>query len=204
MSELKLFGRETSGNTCKVRLALAFMNVPYEKVIIDRQNHKLIRTPELMRGNPRGLIPKLEVDGKPFWGSTAVLIYLARRFGGEQWLPIDPDGMAEVMKWLELAQNEILVGVAYSRAVTAGRRQGDLEKIRALGRVGLATMEETLREHEWLAHDRITIADCACAPHISVAHEGGINISDYPGVLRWLRRIQAKPGYEGMPGDLPQ
>ena len=47
---LVLFGRETSGNTCKARLGLALIGIPYENVIIDRQNHKLIRTPELMRG----------------------------------------------------------------------------------------------------------------------------------------------------------
>jgi glutathione S-transferase len=198
-----LYGRDTSGNTRKVVLALAFMDIPHEKVVVDRQNHKLIRTPELMRGNPRGLIPKLEVDGKIFWDSTAILIYLARRFGGEQWLPIDPDGMAEVAQWLALAQNEILVGVAYSRAVTAGRRQGDLEKIRALGRVGLATMEARLSNNDWLALDRMTIADCACFPHVSVAHEGGITLDEYPGVLAWVRRIQKRPGYSGMPGDLP-
>jgi len=198
-----LYGRETSGNTCKVKLALAFMDIPHEKVVIDRQNHKLIRTPDLMRGNPRGLIPKLEVDGKSFWDSTAILIYLARRFGGEQWLPIDPDGMAEVAQWLALAQNEILVGVAYSRAVTAGRRQGDLDKIRALGRVGLSTMETRLASNDWLALDRMTIADCACFPHVSVAHEGGITLDEYPGVLAWVRRIQKRPGYTSMPGDLP-
>ncbi len=201
---LVLFGRETSGNTCKVKLALAFIGVPYDMIIIDRKDHKLIRTPELMRGNPRGLIPKLEIDGRPLWDSTAILTYLARKFGGEVWLPTDPEGMAEVMQWLALAQNEILVGVAYSRSITAGRRQGDLEKTRELGKVGLSTMELRLATNDWLAHDQMTIADCACFPHVSVAHEGGIVLEEFPSVLRWVRRIQSRPGYPGMPGELLQ
>jgi glutathione S-transferase len=159
-----------------------------------------VKTPELLRGNPRGLIPKLEVDGEPIWDSTAVLVYLARRYGGEDWLPTDPLGMAHVMQWLALAQNEVLIGVAYSRSITAGRRQGDLDKTRAHGHVGLKTMELRLADHDWLGHDKMTIADCACYPHVAVCHEGGIELDAYPGILRWLRRIQQRPGYVDMPG----
>jgi glutathione S-transferase len=197
---LRLYGRYTSGNTFKTRLAISLMDIPHEFVLIDRKGHVLQRTPDLMRGNSRGLIPKLEVDGKVIWDSTAILVYLARRFGGERWLPIDPDGMAEVTQWLALAQNEVLFGVAYARSITAGRRQGDLEKTRALGQVALRTMEDRLSRFEWLALDHMTIADCACYPHVAVCHEGGISLDEYPGTTRWIDRIKSLPNYIDMPG----
>ena len=198
---LKLYGRVTSGNTYKTRLGLSLMEIPCEFVIIDRKGHILQRTPDLMRGNPRGLIPKLETeDGMVRWDSAAILVYLARRFGGERWLPVDPEGMSEVMQWLALAGNEVLFGVAYARSITAGRRQGDLEKTRALGHMALRTMEDRLSRHDWLALDRMTIGDCACFPHVAVCHEGGISLHEYPGIRRWVNRILSLPGYIEMPG----
>lgn len=197
----KLYGRFTSGNTFKTRLALSLMNISYEFVVIERKGHILQRTPELMRGNPRGLIPKLETqEGLIRWDSAAILVYLARRFGGERWLPVDAEGMSEVMQWLALAGNEVLFGVAYSRSITAGRRQGDLTKTQELGHMALRTMEDRLSRHDWLALDRITIADCACFPHVAVCHEGGISLNNYPGILRWIDRVMALPGYIEMPG----
>jgi glutathione S-transferase len=180
------------------------MEIPYEFVVVERKGHVLQKTPELMRGNPRGLIPKLEVDGRVIWDSVAILIYLARRFGGERWLPIDPDGMSEVAQWLALAGTEVLFGVAYSRSITAGRRQGDLERTRALGHMALRTMEDRLADHDWLALDHMTICDCACFPHVAVCHEGGISLSDYPGTRRWINRIMSLPTYIEMPGAMRQ
>lgn len=198
---LKLYGRYTSGNTYKTRLGLALMDIPYEFIEIDRKGHILQRTPDLMRGNPRGLIPKLETEENTIrWDSAAILVYLARRFGGEAWLPSDAEGMSEVMQWLALAGNEILFGVAYARSFTAGRRQGDLEKTRELGHMALRTMEQRLCGHAWLALDRITIGDCACFPHVAVCHEGGISLEEYPGIRKWVNRIMSLPRYIEMPG----
>ncbi len=201
---LRLYGRYTSGNTYKTRLALSLMEIPYEFVVIERKGHILQRTPELMRGNSRGLMPKLDVDGRVIWDSVAILVYLARRFGGERWLPIDPDGMSEVGQWLALAGNEVLFGVAYSRSITAGRRQGDLEKTRALGHMALRTMEDRLARQDWLALDRMTIGDCACFPHVAVCHEGGISLAEYPGIRRWINQIMSLPNYIEMPGAVRQ
>ena len=201
---LRLYGRYTSGNTYKTRLALSLMEIPYEFVVIERKGHILQRTPELMRGNSRGLMPKLDVDGRVIWDSVAILVYLARRFGGERWLPIDPDGMSEVVQWLALAGNEVLFGVAYSRSITAGRRQGDLEKTRALGHMALRTMEDRLARQDWLALDRMTIGDCACFPHVAVCHEGGISLAEYPGIRRWINQIMSLPNYIEMPGAVRQ
>ncbi len=201
---LRLYGRYTSGNTYKTRLALSLMEIPYEFVVIERKGHILQRTPELMRGNSRGLMPKLDVDGRVIWDSVAILVYLARRFGGERWVPIDPDGMSEVVQWLALAGNEVLFGVASSRSIPAGRRQGDLEKTRALGHMALRTMEDRLARQDWLALDRMTIGDCACFPHVAVCHEGGISLAEYPGIRRWINQIMSLPNYIEMPGAVRQ
>jgi hypothetical protein len=43
-------------------------------------------------------------------------------------------------------------------------------------------------------------ADVAVYPYIALAPEGGVDLGRYPAVIGWLARIQALPGYVGMPG----
>ncbi len=196
---MKLYDRDISGNAYKARLLLALLNLPYERVNVDLPGGEN-RKPEFLRLNPRGQIPVLEDDGRVFWDSTAILVYLARRYGGEQWLPTDPAAMAEVMQWLALAQNEILYGLARARAINLFKRPWNLEEAQAAGRRALDVLQERLAGHQWLALERPTIADVACFPYAALAPEGGVSLQDYPAVRSWISRVQQLPGYEGMPG----
>jgi len=196
---MKLYDRDISGNAYKVRLLLALLQVPCERITVDLPGGEN-RKPEFLQLNPRGQIPVLEDDGRVFWDSTAILVYLARRHGGEPWLPTDAAGMAEVMQWLALAQNEILYGLARARAINLFKRPWNLEEAQATGRRALEVLEGRLAGHEWLALERPTIADVACFPYVALAPEGGVSLEDCPAVKRWITRVQKLPGYVGMPG----
>jgi glutathione S-transferase len=135
-----------------------------------------------------------------FWDSTAILVYLARRYGGERWLPGDPEGMAEVTQWLALAQNEILFGLARARAIKLFNRPGNLEEFQKLGKRALDVLEQRLAGHDWLALDHCTIADVASYPYVGLAPQGEISLEPYTAVRRWIERVGALPGYVGMPG----
>jgi glutathione S-transferase len=196
---MKLYDRDVSGNCYKVRLFLALLGMPYEKVAVDTAAGAN-RTPEFLKLNPRGQIPVLDDGGKVFWDSTAILVYVARRYGGERWLPGDPEGMAEVTQWLALAQNEILFGLARARAIRLFNRPGNLEEFQKLGRRALDVLEPRLAGHDWLALDHCTIADVACYPYVGLAPQGEISLEPYAAVRRWIERVRALPGYVGMPG----
>jgi len=191
---MKLYMTENSGNAFKVRILLALLNVPHEKAIVDFPNKAHKKEPFLSI-NPRGQVPALEAEGRVFWDSTSNLVYVARKYGGEKWLPTDPLGMAEVMQWLALANNEIHYGLQWARGVKRGIKQGNLEEYQGYGRQGLAVMEGRLKNHDWLALDRPTIADIACFPYVQVAPEGGFDLNAYPSVSAWLKRCEALPGW---------
>lgn len=196
---MKLYDRDISGNAYKVRLLLALLHLPYERITVDLPGGEN-RRPEFLSLNPRGQIPVLEDGGRVFWDSTAILVYLARRYGGETWLPSDPAQMAEVMQWLALAQNEILYGLARARAINLFKRPWNLEEAQAAGRRALDVLQERLNGHDWLALERPTIADVACYPYVALAPEGGVSLETYPFVRGWVSRVQKLPGYVGMPG----
>ncbi|MGH8661711.1 MAG: glutathione S-transferase family protein [Burkholderiales bacterium] len=192
---MKLYMTETSGNAYKARLLLSMLNVPFEKAMIDARSGEHKKEPYL-KINPRGQVPALEVGGRVYWGSTACLIYVARKHGGDPWLPTDPAGAAEVAQWLELAQNELHYGLQWARGVKTGiRKLGSYDEYRGYGEAGLGVLEGRLGSNEWLALGRPTIADVACYAYVSVAPEGGFELGNYPGVRAWARRFEALPGW---------
>ncbi len=192
---MKLYMTQNSGNAYKPRLLLAMLNVPYEQAIIDTRGGENKKAP-FLKVNPRGEVPVLEDDGKVFWDSTACLVYIARKHGGEKWLPTDPAGMAEVMQWMALAQNEIRYGLQIARGNLRGiRKWGNLPELQEHGRAGLKVLEERLQQHAWLALDRPTIADLACYPYVQTAPEAGVPLENTPAVVAWMKRLEALPGW---------
>ena len=196
---MKLYMTEMSGNSFKVRVLCAMLGVRYENVRIDWENREH-KSPAFLALNPRGQVPVMEIEGKVFWDSTAHLVYIARRFGGETWLPSDPLQMAEVMQWLAFAQDEVQFGLQWARGVALyNRRPESLAGYLQDGRKALELLEWHLAKgNDWLALGRATVADIACYPYVRRAPEGGLPLSPYPAVAAWLARCEALPGWIAM------
>ena len=159
---LKLYNRERSGNCYKVRLMLSLLGLEYEKIPVDRHGKGRNIVPEdYEQLSPLRQIPLLVADGVAYWGTIAILVYLARKYGGEQWLPADADGEAQVTQWLSLAQNEIFYGLGRARSMRGGRWHGygTLTEAHEIAERALKVLEERLQGHPWLALDRVTIAE---------------------------------------------
>lgn len=196
---MKLYDLTLSGNCYKVRLFAALAGIPVDIVPVDflAGEHK---RPPLIELNPWGELPIL-VDGEVVLrDSQAILVYLARRYAGEAWLPSDPAAMAEVVQWLSTAANEVQNGPGAARLVD--KFGYDLDKADTLRRAAriLPLIEARLADHDWLALDRPTIADCAVLPYVALAPEGGVSLSDFPHIRAWIERVKALPGFVPMPG----
>ena len=196
---MRLYVGDRSGNCHKVQLFLSVLETPYEEVRMTYDDRSL-KSADFLAKNPRGQVPVLEHEGRYVWDSQAILVYLARRFGGERWLPLDAFGMAEVMQWLALSENEMLYGIARARAIRTFREEGDHARAVAIAHRGLAVLERRLEESDWLALGRPTIAEMACFTYPALAHEGDIDVGAYRSVVAWLGRVRALPGFVAMPG----
>lgn len=196
---MKLYDLEVSGNAYKVRLMLALLGKPCEKVSMNLMAGEH-RKPEYLAINPRGQVPALADDGFKVWDSQAILVYLARAYGGEKWLPLDAKGMAEVMQWLAVSENEVLYGLGRARVIKKFGFPGDLAACQEMGRGILGVIDAHLASRDWLAVGRVTIADVACYPYVGLAPEGGVGLAPYANVERWISRVKALPGYVAMPG----
>ena len=196
---MKLYDLELSGNSYRARLFLSLLGIRYDLVPVNLMKGEH-RQPWFLALNPRGQVPTLDDDGTIVWDSMAILVYLARKYGGEKWLPLDAAGMAQVVQWLAVMENETLYGLSKARLICKLKFPGSLEDAQALGRKGLDVMEQRLAARAWLALDRVTIADIGCFPYVALAPEGEIPLDAYPNVRTWVARVKALPGFVGMPG----
>ena len=196
---MKLYDFELSGNCHKVRMMLSLLDLEYEKVGVDLRKKEQIR-PEFAALNPLRKVPVL-VDGDVVVrDSAAILVYLARRYGRDEWFPDDPTGMAEVQQWLSFSVHEVFNGLAMARAIVIFKRDFDPKLAHALSAFALEQLEFRLRNHEWLALDRFTLADLVCYPYTGLIHEANLTLDDYPTTRAWCMRMEAMPGYVAMPG----
>lgn len=196
---MKLHQHPMSGNCYKVRLMASLLGVDVALVPVDLMNGEQ-KTPAFRALNPLGQVPVLEDDGVLVRDSQAILVYLARRYGGDAWLPEDAAGLAEVMQWLSFSAREMLEGPALARALVLFKRTDDPEPVGKRARRALAVLDDRLKHHPWLALDRPTVADVACYPYAALAHQGNLDMSELDGLLGWFARMQGLPGYIAQKG----
>jgi glutathione S-transferase len=194
---MRLYHRDASLYSYKVRLLLGFLDVPFEGVQVARlPSGKNDVDQAYLALNPRAQIPTLDDDGMVLWGSTAILTYVALRHDpARQWMPQEPRRAAEVMQWLELAQNEVRSGLFMTRAISRFGYQGDLATARAAGFAALRILDERLCGRTWLVGEHPTLADLACFPEVVLSDRADFGIAEYGGVCAWVQRFQQLRGF---------
>src|SRR5213079_3730973 len=100
----KLYSMQRSGNSYKVRLALALLNAPYRAIEVDILRGES-RTPDFLAKNPSGQVPLLEVaEGRYLAESNAILWYVA---GGTPLAPEARVERAEALQWMFVEQHAL-------------------------------------------------------------------------------------------------
>ena len=191
---IKLYDFDLSGHAHRVRLFLSLIEVDAEIVQVDLANgeHK---TPEFLAMNSLGQVPVLDDDGTYVSDSTAILVYLAKKFGRTDWLPEDPAGAAAVQRWLSIAAGEIAFGPAAARLITLFGAKHDADEVIGRAKHILRVLDETLEDREFLVGGGATIADVALYSYIANAPEGNVDLAPYERVRGWLSRIEALPRF---------
>ena len=198
---ITLYGHEISGNSYKARLLLSLLNLEYEWVRVDlmKGEHK---SPEYLAKNPFGQVPFL-VDGDvQLADAQAILVYLARQYGGEKWLPLDALSLAQIIRWLSTAAGEVRQGPENARLyyLFGSGTNINIERATQKSEFILTQLDQHLSDRTWLEFDHPTIADVAIYPYIALAREGKIDLDAYPHVLNWIERVKQLPGYIPMTG----
>jgi glutathione S-transferase len=192
---MRLYDYPASCNCYKVRLLLAHLGRPYERVPVDIFAGETL-TDDYARINPARTTPVLETEDGFLQESNAILVYLA---SGTPFLPDDPFELAQVMRWLLYEQTDVVMMIgglrfrllvgrwtsAHPEAVR--RREGALEVLRLL--------DDHLAEREFFVGGRYTIADMAVYGYSHLTEEAGISLDPYPNLRAWFTRVESQPGF---------
>lgn len=191
---MKLYHITLSGHSHRVRLFLSFLGVNAE--MIEQTN---LRSPDFLELNPFGQVPVL-VDGDTIVAdSNAILVYLAKKYARQDWLPEGAKEAAAVQKWLSVAANEIANGPCAARLVTVFNVELNAPEAIAKAHKVLNLVDQALAGRQWIVGKSPTIADVALYSYTSHAPEGNVDISGYSNILAWLKRVEALPGFLPFP-----
>lgn len=198
MPELRLYDYAASANCFKVRLALAQLGLPCERVTVDIFAGETL-TEEFRAINPARSTPVLAIAGAEpgfLTESAAILVYLAE---DTRLLPQDRLERARVISWLMIEQTELIptMGGLRFRLATGRLAAGDPEARRRFDGATeiLARYDEHLARADFLVAGAYTIADIASYAYIHVAPQAGLELNRYPALQAWLARIEAQPGF---------
>ncbi|PSN06429.1 glutathione S-transferase [filamentous cyanobacterium CCT1] len=197
---IKLYGHELSGNSYKVRLLLELLGLDYEWVKVDlmKAEHK---SPDYLALNPFGQVPLL-IDGDvTLADAQAILVYLARQYGRENWLPTEALPLAQVVRWLSTTAGEVRQGPENARLYHLfGATNINIDRAHQKAEHILTQLDKRLSSQPWLEFNRPTIADVAVFPYVALARDGKVDLDAYPSVLAWIDRIKQLPGFVPMAG----
>lgn len=203
--KLHCFGE--SGNAYKVALTLEMSNTPWEPVFVDFFNGAS-RTSEFRNLNVMGEVPVMEDGDLVLTQSGVMQDYISSktgRLGGQS-----AAERREVLRWM-FFDNHKLSGVAGTlrfqmNFLPEDKRNADVIAFIAMRlRTAFKTLEAHLQGRDWVAANRATIADIACAGYLYYPEPFTFERSEYPNIDRWLDALSAQPGwkhpYDLMPGS---
>jgi len=196
---LVLHNMQVSGNCYKVRLAARQLEIPLLLNEYPFGSGKT-RMPEFLAKNPNGRVPLLELENGGFVAeSGAILFYLAE---GTALMPDGKLARAQALQWMFFEQydHEPFIAVArrwlHSESKQAlAAKQHLIPEWHAKGNAALGVMEKHLSKHDWFAGNQYSIADISLYGYTHAADEGGFELSDYPAVCTWLKRVAAQRGH---------
>ena len=191
-----LYEFASSGNCYKLRLAMAQLDIPFQRIEKDITRGET-RTAEFLAINPNGRIPVLVTpDNRVLPESSAALWYLAR---DSKLMPEDPFQQAQVLQWMFFEQYNHEPNIATSRywIHVLGEQEKYAEALaekQQKGHDALAVMETHLSDRDFFVGRDYSIADIALYAYTHVAGQGGFSLDAYPAIRGWLERVERQPG----------
>jgi glutathione S-transferase len=204
MAEYTLYCFAQSGNAYKAALALELAGADWAPRFVDYFNGET-RTPEYRAINVMGEAPVLEHRGQRLSQSGVILDYLAETLG--KFGSGDAAGRREILRWLLWDNHKLTSYTATCRFMRTFTKDVDaavLEVFRRRAESAWAVLDAHLGDRRYVVGDRLTIADLSLCGYLFFGDEIGVDWNAYPGIHRWLERIQSEPRwrhpYALMPG----
>jgi glutathione S-transferase len=187
---LTIYGSPRS-RTMRVLWAAAELGLAYDHVALEWSDPAL-KDADFLKLNPAGAIPTIVDDGFALSESLAIILYLAKKFGGPPLYPGTQEGEADVWRWALWAQGALEPWVQGDVALRE-LQVAAAAHIPARVDAGLQVLERGLADRAWLCGCEFSVADLGVAAILSPTRAARLDLAAYPGVQDWLTRCYARP-----------
>ena len=187
-------------NGQKISIALEELGLVYRLKLINIGADEQF-APNFLALSPNNRIPAIiDHDGPnchpiSLFESGAILFYLAEKTG--QLIPQDPAGRANLMQWLmwQMGGFGPMLGQAHHFTMHAeGKDYGKQRYYKEANRL-YGVLDRQLAVHEFVVGEDLSIADMAIFPWTRTVWRQGVDLNDYPHVLRWRRMLINRPAF---------
>jgi glutathione S-transferase len=187
-ASMTIYGDSISGNCLKVKFVADRLGLPHDWVEVSVLKGET-RTPEFL--NPAGQVPVvLFADNGPLAQSNAIMLHLAEN---TDLIPEDAFERALMFQWLFWEQYSHETAIAVLRFQRFYLKKSDAEIDPALpgkcARV-LALMNSHLEGRQYFVGSKLSLADIALVAYTRFSHQAGLDLTQYPNVRAWVRRIE--------------
>jgi glutathione S-transferase len=209
---LELYWGSGSPFSWRVMLTLEVKRLPYESKLLEfsKGEHQ---APDYLQLNPRGKVPTLRDGDFALYESLAIMVYIDRKY------PEPPifgkDAKETGLIWRRICEAESYLSGAGEKLVLPlyfGKgleKTDEIQEAAATIRQELKGIDAALANSNWLVGSQISAADIVLFPLIQTVARAAsketaerFNLSflplshTYPHIDRWVKRVEALPGYE--------
>jgi glutathione S-transferase len=187
---MTVFGDSISGNCLKVKFVADRLGLAYDWVETSVLQGET-RTAEFLSMNPAGQVPVVRfADNGPLAQSNAIILHLAQN---TDLIPGDSFERALMYQWLFWEQYSHEPAIAVLRFQKFYLKKKDSEIDPALSAKCdkvLALMNSHLGDKDYFVGKKLSLADIALVAYTRFSHQADIDLTHYPQVLAWVRRIE--------------
>jgi glutathione S-transferase len=197
---LKFYGRSSSDSVQKALWMLMETGEAFEHIQLGGRFGGL-DDPGYLKLNPHGRVPTLLDGDLAVWESNAIVRYLAAKYcSGGLW-PKDPAARAVADQWMDWGQTRLYPVANKLFWLTVRTPEGEQDEApiaeaheRLLGFYKL--LEDRLADRDFLAGDRLTMADFPSGATLYRFFEMSIERPALPNIARWYERLKVREAYQ--------
>ena len=190
----------TTQNTLKTLYVLEEVGIDYEFHLVNLGAGEQ-RSDDFRRMNPVSKVPVLAHDDEYLFESGAICRYVAN-VSESPLYPADPLQRARVDQWMDFMSCHLgrwMTKMYFEKMIKPKFDLGPLDEegiAEALdfARQQLGVIDNHLDGTDWLANDRLSIADIFAYAYIEQYRDIDLSLDDYPNVAAWVARLDARPG----------
>lgn len=200
MTNPTIYGFPQSTYVRTVRLACEEKGIDYELVPMGFSSDGLSNL------HPFRRIPAFSHGDFTLYETSAICRYVNAAFEGPVLVPAEPEQQAKMEQWISVVNAyvdpPVIRDIVIERITRPLQNQStDEEKCRAAkprAAHALGVIEEALRESEFLAGDRVSLADFFLLPilyYFREMPEGSEVLQDSPRLEDWYARMSMRPSF---------